>query len=89
MSKMIRRAALVLVFGLAASIFTFAENGPREPGGDRTDIRQDYNHLRRDELSHNWRAVRHDRVDINRERTDLRHDYKDVRRDRREYRDRW
>jgi len=97
MDKMVQRAILVLVFGLTASAFTFAQDGWRDINRDRRDIyrdradvRHDYAKLHRDEWNHNWRAVQRDRADIHRDRADVHHDYADIRQDRREYyRDGW
>ena len=92
MGKMVQRAILVLVFGLTASAFTFAQDGRRDINRDRRDIyrdrvdlRHNYAKLDRDEWNHNWRAVQRDRADIYRDRADLRHDYADIREDRHEY----
>jgi hypothetical protein len=95
MGKMMQRAILVLVFGLTASAFTFAQDNGRDINRDRRDIyrdrgdlRGDYAKLQRDEVNHNWRAVQRDRADIYRDRADLRRDYADIREDRHEhYRD--
>ena len=90
MGKLVQRAILVLVFGLTASAFTFAQDNWRDIHRDRRDIyrdrvdlRRDYAKLRRDEWNHNWRAVQRDRADIYYDRRDLRHDYADIRADRR------
>jgi len=90
MGKMIQRAILVVVFGLTASAFTFAQDGRRDINRDRRDIHRDrvdlnrdYARLHTDEVDHNWRAVQRDRADIYHDRVDLRHDYADIRQDRR------
>ena len=56
MGKRVQRAILVLVFGLTASAFTFAQDGWRDINRDRRDIyrdgvdlRHDYAKLNRDE----------------------------------------
>ncbi len=92
MGKMVRRAALVLMFGLITSVFTFAQGGWRDMRHDRRDIhrdrvdlRHDYAELRQDRLSHNWQAARRERADIYRDRADLRRDHRDLRQDRRQY----
>jgi hypothetical protein len=94
MGKTMKRAMLVLVFGLTASAFTFGQDwrdinrDRRDIYRDRVDLRQDYARLHRDEMNHNWRAVQRDRADINRDQADIRHDYADIREDRHEgYRD--
>jgi hypothetical protein len=94
MRKMMKKAALVLVFGLVASVFTFAQDwrdvnrDRRDIRHDRADIRQDYAKLRRDEYNHNWQAVRRDKAEINHDRADVRHDGRDIRHDYR-YRNGW
>src|SRR5215472_14465945 len=92
MCKTIQRSILLLLFGLTASVFTFAQDEGRDINRDRRDIyrdrvdlREDYANLRKDEMNHNWRAVQRDRADIDRDRADLRHDYADIREDEREY----
>lgn len=96
MGNMLKRASLVLAFGLMASAFTFAQNGwqgvnrdRHDIYRDRADLRQDYARLNRDEWNHNWRAVQRDRAEIYRDRADLRHDYGDLRADRYYGRDGW
>jgi hypothetical protein len=91
MANMIKKTALVAVFGIAATACTFAQDW-RDVNRDRRDIRseqvdarQDYNRLRRDEMNHNWAAVRRDKADINRDRAETRNQRVDVRHDRRDY----
>ena len=92
MCKTIQQSILLLVFGLTASVFTFAQDEWRDINRDRRDIyrdrvdlREDYAKFHKDEMNHNWRAVQRDRADIYRDRADLRHDYADIREDEREY----
>ena len=72
MGKM-KKVALVLVFGMAASVLTFASDW-RDINHDRADVRQDYRQRQRDERDHDWRAAQQERADIARDRADMRRD---------------
>jgi hypothetical protein len=91
MANIIKKTALVAVFGIAATACTFAQDwrdvnrDRRDIRRERVDVQQDYNRLRRDQWNHDWAAVRRDKADINRDRAEIRNERIDVRHDQREY----
>jgi hypothetical protein len=90
MANAIKKTALVVVFGIAASAMTFAQDwrdvnkDRHEIRSEQNDIRQDYGQLQRDERTGNWRAVQRDRADIARDQAEMRNERRDVRHDRRD-----
>jgi hypothetical protein len=92
MANMMKKAALVLVFGIAASMFTFAEDGWRDDNrnlrdvrNDRVEMRLDYSKGRDDWQRNNWEAECRDKAEVNHDRADLPHDNRDVRHDYRDH----
>jgi chromosome segregation ATPase len=92
MNNLVKKAALILAFGMATSLCSFAQSDwrefrhdRREIHRDRAELRHDYRELRRDQWQNNWMAVQQDRAEIQRDHRELRHDIRDDRRVRRDY----